>query len=130
MKSPRRLDTVKRMRFSLAALVAMSLCSGTSAQGWFEYINMDDYFIVNMPGEPVVTQTTRMSAFEVEFPADWLGEPGLYADEGMHRLSIAKCRELRGHAGPRSALDASPPDGARSRTPEGSGPRRPAQRRE
>ncbi|HEY5622794.1 MAG TPA: hypothetical protein VIV14_03460 [Gammaproteobacteria bacterium] len=58
------------MRTILAALVATSFCSIACAQGWFEYINIDDYFIVNFPGEPVITQTTRMSAFEVEYPAN------------------------------------------------------------
>lgn len=45
--------------------------------------------------------------FEVEFPTAWLGEPGLYADEGMYRLSVAKCRDLRGAALARSALEIS-----------------------
>ena len=61
---------MKDFRPTVAALILGTLCSPAFAQGWFEYINMDDFFIVNLPGEPVITQTTRMSAFEVEYPAN------------------------------------------------------------
>ena len=40
-----------------------------SAQGWIEYINTTDLFIVNFPGEPSVTDTTHHSAFNAYFPA-------------------------------------------------------------
>ena len=40
-----------------------------SAQGWIEYINQTDLFIVNFPGEPEVTETTHHSAFDADFPA-------------------------------------------------------------
>jgi len=43
-------------------------------------------------------------SFGIEFPVGWLAQPGLYADEGMNRLSLAKCRELRADGGPRSGL--------------------------
>jgi len=60
-----------KMRISLR-LAAASLClsaTGLSAQGWVEYINTTDLFIVNFPGEPVVTETTHLSAFNAYFPA-------------------------------------------------------------
>ena len=40
-----------------------------SAQGWIEYINQTDLFIVNFPGDPEVTETTHHSAFDADFPA-------------------------------------------------------------
>jgi len=41
----------------------------------------------------------------VLFPSAWLGLPGLYADEGMNRLSLGRCRELRDRICRRSALE-------------------------
>jgi hypothetical protein len=46
------------MRFiSLApALVALFLSSAASAQVWEEYVNRENFFQVNMPGEPTITE--------------------------------------------------------------------------
>ncbi len=52
-----------------STLTALTLCSTALAQGWVEYINRTDLFIVNFPGEPVVTETTHHSAFGADFPA-------------------------------------------------------------
>jgi hypothetical protein len=38
------------------------------AQGWIEYINREERFMINFPGEPEVSETTHVSAFEVEYP--------------------------------------------------------------
>ena len=40
----------------IPAIVALFLSSAASAQVWEEYVNRDDFFQVNMPGEPTVTQ--------------------------------------------------------------------------
>lgn len=44
-------------------------------------------------------------AVTILFPREWLGIPGLYADEGMNRLSIGRCRDLRDRICRRSALE-------------------------
>jgi AraC-like DNA-binding protein len=44
-------------------------------------------------------------AVAVLFPAAWLGLPGLYADEGMNRLSLGRCRDLRDRICRRSEIE-------------------------
>ena len=46
------------MRFIsvIPAVVALFLSSAASAQVWEEYVNRDDFFQVNMPGEPMMTE--------------------------------------------------------------------------
>jgi len=51
----------------LAALLALPGLS--RGQGWVEYINREDLFIVNFPGQPEVRETTHRSAFDAIFPA-------------------------------------------------------------
>lgn len=74
--------------------------------------------VASFPGEPppyadALREVTparvahRADAFRVDFPASWLDEPGLLADEGMYRLSVGKCRELLRAAGGGSALEIS-----------------------
>ena len=53
----------------LAAALLFFSMAGASAQGWVEYINLTDQFIVNFPGEPVIAETTHHSAFNADFPA-------------------------------------------------------------
>jgi len=53
----------------LATALLFFWIAGASAQGWLEYINTTDLFIVNFPGEPVVTETTHHSAFNAYVPA-------------------------------------------------------------
>lgn len=57
----------------LAAIVLVALVPGVGptlvlAQGWSEYINTTDLFIVNFPARPDVTDITHRSAFGAEFP--------------------------------------------------------------
>ena len=40
----------------IPAIVALFLSSAASAQVWEEYVNRDEFFQVNMPGEPTVTE--------------------------------------------------------------------------
>jgi hypothetical protein len=40
----------------IPAIVALFLSSAASAQVWEEYVNRDDFFQVNFPGEPTVTE--------------------------------------------------------------------------
>lgn len=59
------------MRFISQLSVALLLFSSTAsfAQGWIEYINRTDLFIVNFPGDPETTVTTHHSAFDADYPA-------------------------------------------------------------
>ncbi len=59
------------MRLILQLSVTLILFSAAAsfAQGWIEYINRTDLFIVNFPGDPEATETTHHSAFDADFPA-------------------------------------------------------------
>ena len=54
---------------TLTAMLLTFWVASASAQSWVEYINTTDLFIVNFPGEPAVTETTHLSAFNAYFPA-------------------------------------------------------------
>ncbi len=91
----RRSGTSVVMRKILA--VAILLFSGLSvAQGWLEYINREDLFIVNFPGQPQVRETTYDSAFGATFPAR------VYTvrnDRGTHSITVVDYRDtVRIHA--------------------------------
>ena len=59
---------MRTLRFLLT--VMLLLISGQSfPQGWLEYINQQDFFIVNFPGQPEVRETTHQSTFGTTFPA-------------------------------------------------------------
>jgi hypothetical protein len=54
--------------FGVAAL--MLLVAGvSSAQEWFEYVNRDDLFVINFPGQPDIQETTYKSEFGLDLPA-------------------------------------------------------------
>ncbi|MBH98279.1 MAG: hypothetical protein CMM56_07475 [Rhodospirillaceae bacterium] len=55
-------------RFFSVSLI-LFFTSTTQAQGWFEYINQEDLFTVNLPGSPEVSNFTYQSELEAEFPA-------------------------------------------------------------
>ncbi len=59
------------MRFaSLIAAVAVLFLSGVSdAQTWENYVNRGDFFTVNFPGEPAVTEITYQTARGTSLPA-------------------------------------------------------------
>jgi len=57
------------MRSLRVALATSALfVSATCYAEWFEYINVEDHFGVNFPGEPVVTPFDYHSEFEAVFP--------------------------------------------------------------
>ena len=53
--------------FVLASI--LSLSASAFAQDWAEYINRDDGFRVDFPGQPTVTQTTYTSEYGADLPA-------------------------------------------------------------
>jgi hypothetical protein len=64
-------DEGKKMSLTQLFLIAILFVSGsvTQAQGWFEYINQEDRFSVNLPGTPEVQNTIYYSELEAEFPS-------------------------------------------------------------
>jgi hypothetical protein len=59
---------MRSIRQLFVALIVFASVT-VSAQGWVEYINKTDLFIVNFPGEPAITETTHHSAYDADFPA-------------------------------------------------------------
>ena len=53
--------------FRVAAF--MLLLSGLSFGQWFEYVNRDEMFVVNFPGQPAVRDITFRSELEKDLPA-------------------------------------------------------------
>jgi hypothetical protein len=68
-----------RAIYLIPAIVALFLSSATSAQVWEEYVNRENFFQVNLPGEPMITEApyrtvkgTNLTArvFTATAPAD------------------------------------------------------------
>ena len=64
--------------------------SHSFAQGWIEYINTTDLFIVNFPGDPEVRETTHESAFEAIFPARVYS---VESDSGLYSVTVVDYRD-------------------------------------
>jgi hypothetical protein len=69
-------------RFILAA-VALTLASPALAQGWIEYTSREDYFSVNLPGQPTVENFTFVSEYGVT-----LNGKRFTANQGQSRFII------------------------------------------
>ncbi len=72
---------------SLKQLIALAIASliatPSLAQDWVEYVHLTHRFSVTFPGVPEVSETTHISAHNVEFPAT------VYAvDAGLSRYSM------------------------------------------
>ena len=80
------------MRYFLRPIVALFLIASAtaSAQGWVEYINKTDLFIVNFPGEPVITETTHHSAYDANFPARVYTVDN---ERGRYQIAVVDYRE-------------------------------------
>ena len=75
---------------SLSLLMLVSVAGVSHAQGWLEYINRTDQFIVNFPGRPQVSETTHRSAFEATFPARVYS---VEAASGVYSVTVVDYRE-------------------------------------
>jgi hypothetical protein len=53
----------------VAALLILSLPSTAVAQGWTEYTNMQDGFLINFPGQPAVRDLAYRTEFGLTLPA-------------------------------------------------------------
>lgn len=51
------------------AVVLLALSAPAAAQGWIEYTSKEDFFIVNFPGEPVITSISYPAEYGVMLPA-------------------------------------------------------------
>lgn len=51
-----------RLAGLFAALMALSISSAASAQAWGEYVNQENFFTVNFPGDPVETTVPYKTA--------------------------------------------------------------------
>lgn len=58
-----------RMLGVLAATVLFLSPVGTSAQGWFEYVNREDRFSVNFPSQPDISELVYVSETGASIPA-------------------------------------------------------------
>ena len=47
----------------IPAMAFLFYAASASAQGWIEYVNTDDFFAVNFPGEPRVEEFIYVSEF-------------------------------------------------------------------
>ncbi len=59
------------MRVFMLAVMFVSFLSsrGALAQSWFEYVNQEDRFGINFPGDPIIESFEYMSEFSAVFPA-------------------------------------------------------------
>ena len=59
------------MRFIslIPAVVALFVSGAASAQTWAEYVNREDFFTVNMPGDPTVETITYKTPKGTSLPA-------------------------------------------------------------
>lgn len=53
----------------IPALLALLLSTTASAQGWYEYVNRENDFQINMPAEPTVTETQYRTVKGTMLPA-------------------------------------------------------------
>jgi archaellum component FlaG (FlaF/FlaG flagellin family) len=51
-----------RLACAIGAVMALFLTTPVFAQSWGEYINRDDFFTVNFPGDPVIKETPYKTA--------------------------------------------------------------------
>ena len=59
------------MRYKNLHIISfLLLFSGISnAQGWTEYVYLNDFFSINFPGDPEINETTYLSEFDATYPA-------------------------------------------------------------
>ena len=57
---------MRHTRFILAALI-VCLAAPAFAQEWIDYVNMEDRFTVNAPGQPEVREITWPSEYGLTF---------------------------------------------------------------
>ncbi len=89
------------MRFSTLVLtLAGSLFAfPAAAQGWIEFRETDEFFGVNLPGEPVVTEITYISEFNAEYPGKVYTASDGQVDYEVTVIDYTASAELEGSRG-------------------------------
>ena len=71
------------MRTIVLVFAMLSVSGPAAAQQWTEYVNTQDGFKVNFPGQPTVTETTWQSQLDYVLPARVYS-----ADRGREHYSV------------------------------------------
>jgi len=89
---------MRALKFIPAALL-LFFASAASAQNWFEYVNTEDFFTVNFPAEPTVTEAPYISEYNSPFTARKYSamDGGVqYSVTVVHMLNSARPEGRRG----------------------------------
>jgi hypothetical protein len=69
----------------IPAMAFLFYAASASAQGWIEYVNTDDFFAVNFPGEPRVEEFIYVSEFKSPLPSRrYIGEDA----SGRYQMTV------------------------------------------
>ena len=67
----------------IAAVLSLFVACPSSAQGWIEYSNQEDFFTINFPGEPDVQNITYDTEYFITLPGRVYSH-----DDGVNRYSV------------------------------------------
>jgi hypothetical protein len=73
------------MRLIMAAALTLLFTTTSFAQGWAPFISKNDFFAVNLPGEPKVQEIT----YDMEVKTD-KGTPAMWALEGADPAALQR----------------------------------------
>jgi hypothetical protein len=88
-----------RLTRLVPAAFALVFSSPAFAQGWFEYVNREEFFQINLPGEPRVEQFTYVSEYGSRLPAK-----RFTASDGQENYTVTR----RQHVDDRSSARLQP----------------------
>jgi hypothetical protein len=83
---------------ALAAAAVVAIVSPASAQGWHEYKNRDEFFLIGMPSDPQITSTTYRAASGAMLPATQF-----VATEGAERYTVTVVHYMNASAADEAA---------------------------
>ena len=85
----------------IPAIVALFLSSAASAQVWEEYVNRDEFFQVNFPGEPTVTETPYRTVKGTNLTAKVFtaSAPANSITAGTYRVTVVDYSSAQGELG-------------------------------
>src|SRR5215207_7650879 len=85
----------------IPAIVALFLSSAASAQVWEEYVNRDEFFQVNFPGEPTVTEVPYRTVKGTNLTAKVFAAsaPANSITAGTYRVTVVDYSSAQGELG-------------------------------
>jgi len=85
----------------IPAIVALFLSSAASAQVWEEYVNRDEFFQVNFPGEPTVTEAPYRTVKGTNLTAKIFtaSAPANSITAGTYRVTVVDYSSAQGELG-------------------------------